>query len=146
MELWEWRDLSPRDLIAEIGNLHVDQFDALPFGAIELDPTGRVLRYNATEASLARRDPADVVGRHFFDEIAPCTNVREFRGRFEEAAWRRDLDVTFDYTFRFPHGWRQVRIRMVSISGISRILLTVEPTRMIARPEPTRTRRETECA
>ena len=136
MEMWEWRDLSPTELFREVGSLRREQFDLLPFGAILLDPRGNVLQYNRTEADLSQREPEEVVGRNFFEEIAPCTNVRDFRGRFVEAVWKRELDATFDFTFRFAHGWRQVRIRLVTLADTRNVLVTVEPLRVIAKPGP----------
>ena len=58
------------------------ELDALPFGVIALDRDGFVLRYNLYESRLARLDRNQVVGRNFFDEIAPCTRNEAFQGRF----------------------------------------------------------------
>ena len=63
--------------------LSPQEIDSLAFGAIELDRTGRVLRFNATESQLTGRKPEDVIGRSFFHEIAPCCNKPAFRGVFE---------------------------------------------------------------
>jgi PAS domain-containing protein len=56
----------------DIGGLSQEQLDALPIGVIELDRSGVVRRYNATEARAAGLDAQRVVGRHFFTEVAPC--------------------------------------------------------------------------
>lgn len=51
------------------------ELDALPFGAIRLDKDGTILSYNMTESKLTGRDPKKVIGRNFFEDVAPCTNV-----------------------------------------------------------------------
>ena len=66
--------------------------EGLPFGVIRLTGDGLVEAYNDTEARLARRSAASVIGRHFFNEVAPCTNVQAFAGRLalmRSAGWRR---------------------------------------------------------
>ena len=90
------------EMIRLLDTLSGTELDELPVGVIQLDRDGTVLRYNETESSLARLSPADVVGRNFFRDIAPCTAVRDFQGRFEEGVAREDLDATFEYRFRFP--------------------------------------------
>jgi photoactive yellow protein len=92
-------------------------YDALPFGAIKLDPNGVVLQYNAYEAKLARRDPQLVIGRNFFTEVAPCTNVQEFAGRFRTGVDTGSLNVTFPYRFMFPERYMDVEITMMLAPG-----------------------------
>lgn len=89
------------EMIQLLDTLTRDEIDELPVGVIQLDLDGTVLQYNETESSLARFSPADVVGRNFFREIAPCTAVRDFQGRFEQGVKTGDLDTTFGYRFRF---------------------------------------------
>lgn len=75
--------------------------DALPFGVIQLSRDGTILQYNRYEEDLARRRASDVIGKNFFTEVAPCTDVRAFAGRFREGVARGELHVTFDYVFAF---------------------------------------------
>lgn len=89
------------EMIQLLDTLTRSELDELPVGVIQLDRNGTVLQYNETESSLARFSRADVVGRSFFREIAPCTAVRDFQGRFEEGVESGDLDTTFGYQFRF---------------------------------------------
>ena len=93
------------------------EFDALPFGAIKLDINGQVLQYNAYEARLAKRDPKLVIGRNFFTEVAPCTNVQEFAGRFRSGVDAGALSVTFPYRFAFPERYVDVEITMMLAAG-----------------------------
>ncbi|KAA0252510.1 MAG: EAL domain-containing protein [Acidobacteria bacterium] len=86
--------------------LGIDSFaerdlDALPFGVIQLSRDGTILQYNRYEEDLARRRASEVIGKNFFTEVAPCTDVRAFAGRFREGVARGELHVTFDYVFAF---------------------------------------------
>lgn len=84
-----------------------EQLDALPLGVIELDSACVVRRYNRTEAAAAGLDPQQVIGRHFFDEVAPCTSVREFRGRVEQMIGTgHSVRDELDFVFRFRSGDR----------------------------------------
>jgi photoactive yellow protein len=104
---------APQSILDTIDTLENSQLDALPFGAIQLDPDGVVLAYNRTEERISGRAAAEVIGKNFFQEIAPCTRVRRFFGAFQSGVDRRDLNEVFDFTFRFPSGAREVRIRMI---------------------------------
>lgn len=90
------------------------------FGVIELDEDDVVRTYNSAESSLARRRPEATLGKNFFSEVAPCTDVAEFRGRVRSLVTDGD-EVRFDYVFAFPWGERRVRVRAIR-SGPSRWL------------------------
>lgn len=117
-------DVSSESILGEVGRLSAEALDELPFGAIELDPAGTVLSYNKAEERLAGRTRADVVGKNFFRDIAPCTRVRRFLGAFEVGVERKQLNEVFDFTFHFPAGAREVRIRMIYSAGSVWIFVT----------------------
>lgn len=98
----------------DVHTLSQEQLDALPIGVIELDENAIVRRYNAAEAKAAGLAVADVVGRHFFDEIAPCTSVKEFRGRCEELmrSPHNERDE-LDFLFKFRAGDRLAHLVFV---------------------------------
>jgi photoactive yellow protein len=77
------------------------QLDALPYGAIQLDIRGTVLKYNAYEGRLAGLTKEQVVGKNFFKQVAPCTDVQEFYGRFREGVEAGKLHCKFRYRFTF---------------------------------------------
>ncbi|MGL4488376.1 MAG: PAS domain-containing protein, partial [Rhizobiaceae bacterium] len=56
--------------------------EMLAFGAILLDRNARILKYNKAEGLIAGRNPDDVMGRNFFNEIAPCAKGKRFHGEF----------------------------------------------------------------
>ncbi len=88
--------------------------DALPFGAVRLDAEGRVIAYNRAEAAIAGTDPAQVVGRLFFTEVAPCAKVRAFGGEFLRlVAGGVSERIEFLFVFRRGGVDTPVRIRVV---------------------------------
>ncbi len=100
------------DVVKRLDAIEARELDQLPLGMIELDATGKILRFNKTEGDLARIDPKRQVGRNFFEEVAPCTKVQEFHGRFVEGVRKKELYETFGFEFQFPHGRREVAITL----------------------------------
>jgi photoactive yellow protein len=98
-----------------VDSLAEDEFNALPFGAIKLDTDGRILKYNLYESRLAQRDAEEVIGQNFFTEVAPCTNVQEFAGRYRQGIAEGKLNTTFPYRFLFPN--RAVNVEITLILG-----------------------------
>jgi photoactive yellow protein len=112
----------------ELRGMSRDEFDCLPFGAILLDCEGNVRAYNRWESRMSRRAPERVVGKNFFLEVAPCTNVEAFRGKLD--AMRPEVRNThvFDYHFDFPWGRRAVRIRFLVESTDERWVFVTDLT------------------
>lgn len=85
------------------------ELDQLPFGAIRLDKDGTILSYNKAEATLSGRKREKVMGKNFFTDVAPCTNVQDFAGTFREGVRKGSLHVVFPYIFDFEmeplHVW-----------------------------------------
>ena len=98
--------------LESIDRMNEAELDALPFGAIRLDKTGKVLSYNATEAKLTGRDPKRVIGRNFFTDVAPCTNVQGFAGRFREGVAKGEMHTIFPYRFDFEMAPRDVTVTL----------------------------------
>lgn len=88
------------------------ELDRQPFGIIRLDRAGTVLTFNSYEERLSKKSRGHVIGRNFFQEVAPCTRVKDFYGRFLEAVSLRAMNVTFGFTFPFPHGTRYVDVTL----------------------------------
>jgi two-component system sensor histidine kinase AtoS len=86
--------------------------ELLPLGVVVVDDHGRILYYNRREEEISGRRREDVVGRNFFREVAPCTEVQAFHGRFLEAMAGSGEEVEFDFTFPFAGGPREVRITL----------------------------------
>ncbi|MEM9194220.1 MAG: PAS domain-containing protein, partial [Myxococcota bacterium] len=68
----------------QVRRLDEASLDALPYGLVVVDSEGRVLLFNDTESRFVGLSRTKVVGRNFFRDIAPCTRVQQFEGRFRE--------------------------------------------------------------
>ena len=98
----------------DVFDLSREALDALPYGVITLDRRGTILRYNETEARFARRTQESTVGLNFFADVAPCTNVQAFKGRFDAFAAQSGSGVDrFDFSFAFRWGRADVSITML---------------------------------
>lgn len=54
----------------------------LPFGAILLDRNGGIVKYNKAEVLIGGRDPREVQGKNFFNDIALCSEGKRSHGEF----------------------------------------------------------------
>jgi photoactive yellow protein len=88
--------------------------ESLPFGAVLLDRTGKILKYNQAEGLITGRNPADVMGKLFFNDIAPCAKGKRFYGEFLRFASTGVLNVMLDYEFDYKMKPVRVRIHMKS--------------------------------
>jgi photoactive yellow protein len=110
--VFEWNE--PEALTAEaVATMSPEDWNEVAFGVIELDLAMTVRTYNPAECSLSRRNAASTIGRHFFEEVAPCTDGPGFRGRIETL--RHGDDRSFDFEFAFPWGVEQVRVRALRL-------------------------------
>lgn len=55
----------------------------LPFGLLELDPKGEVIRYSPASEQHSEMRAKDVLGRHFFREVLPDNHLKEAQARFQ---------------------------------------------------------------
>ena len=98
--------------LQSITRMSEQQLDELPFGAIKLDPNGTVLTYNLRESQLTGRKKENVIGKNFFTEVAPCTNVQAFAGRFREGIAKKEMHAIFPYRFDFKMAPRDVSVTL----------------------------------
>jgi photoactive yellow protein len=105
---------SPTHLSGRIAmeSLSPSDLDSLPFGVIKLDREGKILHYNDYESQLAGVDKAKALGKNFFTELAPCTDVQAFHGRFKDGVAKAELYVTFRYHFSFKKNPRDVTVTL----------------------------------
>jgi len=113
-------------MLTKVDHLTPAELDALPFGAIQLQPDGVILQFNEYEANLSNRRAPETLGRNFFRDVAPCTNVREFHGRFVEGIERGEMNVAFNFRFQFEQSPRDVRVTLFFSSPTSTVWVFVE--------------------
>ena len=90
------------------------RIDHLPFGAIYLDPQGRILRYSKVEAGFSGRNPEEVLGKSFFDEVAPCSKGQILYHKFFKGVAEGSLNLILDYSFDYGVGHAEVRVHLKS--------------------------------
>jgi photoactive yellow protein len=98
--------------------------DNLPYGAILLDQAGKILFYNRQEEERAARRREDLLDKDFF-EIAPCAQVREFRGQFLEVVREPGFLADFQFYFADPRAPRSVHISMASFTHRDELLCLI---------------------
>lgn len=86
--------------------------ERLPFGAVLLDRSGKIMKYNAAEGIIAGRSPSEVIGKKFFDEIAPCAKGKRFHGEFLKFYKTGQINTLFDYEFEYKAAPVRVRIHL----------------------------------
>jgi photoactive yellow protein len=112
------------DALATLNELDDDALDACAFGVIGMDPDGTVVQYNAFEQRRAGMTRDRVVGRHFFSEVAPCTNNYLVATRYEEEP---ALDAVIPYVFTLRMRPTPVDLRLLRGPGAPRMYLLVRP-------------------
>ena len=118
-------ELNP--LYQRIDAMRVDELDTLPNGAIQLAPDGTILQFNAYESELSGITRSEAIGKNFFKDVAPCTDVQEFYGRFREGAEARKLFVKFRYHFAFKQNPRNVVVTLFYSDSSKSVWVFVQP-------------------
>src|SRR4051794_37203081 len=94
--------------------------DALPFGAILVDGDGVILSCNTAACHTLGSMPEQLIGRGFFRDVAPCTDMPGFHGRFQDGILRGSLDVSFSFVFTFPTAPTRTEIYLLNATGPNR--------------------------
>lgn len=108
----------PDDLQNAMANISDEEVNNLMYGAIELDAEGTILRYNQAETELTGRKAEDVIGRNFFNDVAPCTRSNEFSGRFFEGVKTGEFNAAFEYLF--DHEMEPTKVRIIMIRSAAK--------------------------
>lgn len=101
--------------------LKPSDFDRLEFGLIAMTLEGIVVIYNSVESKYSGLSPERVLNRHFFTQVAPCTNNHLVAQRFNEL----QLDEIINYTFALRMKPVPVRLRMIRNTELKRMYLLV---------------------
>lgn len=84
--------------------------DDLPFGVIRFGPDYVVNAYNTFESGNAGLSVSRVIGKHFFEEVAPCMNNFMVAQRFEDEV---ELDAIIPYVLTLRMRPTRVRLRLL---------------------------------
>jgi photoactive yellow protein len=109
-----------------IFDLPESEIDDLPFGLIAVDHEGTIEQYNSFESRLSRLPRERVIGRNFFRDVAPCTAVQGFQGRFQRFVEEEGEGAeSFDFLFRFPFGTQHVSITFLRSAKMKQVKILV---------------------
>ncbi len=102
------------DPVEDLSDLEPQVFEALPFGAIQLAGDGTIVAYNRAESVLSGLAPEAVIGKNFFRDVAPCTAVKEFGGKFQSLRAKGENGRSkIRFLFTFARGAKLVEIAML---------------------------------
>ncbi|KPQ26750.1 MAG: photoactive yellow protein [Marinobacter excellens HL-55] len=105
------------DIGNQLSKMSDKDIENLAFGAINLDAKGKILKYNKAEGEITGRNPSEVIGKNFFTEVAPCTNSKEFYGKFRDGVNSGNLSTMFEYTFDYKMKPTKVKVHMKKALG-----------------------------
>ncbi len=104
--------------LQKIQRLHGEELDSAPFGVIVVDRAGTILEYNAYERSMADLGTRTVIGLNFFTDVAPCTAIRDFQGRFGDFLTSSETSIEpFEFVFPFARGPQRVSVVFVRLAN-----------------------------
>ncbi len=106
-------DFAHADIGPSLDTLDSEALEGLEFGVVRMSLDGRVDAYNGYESKLSGLSPSRVIGKHFFSEVAPCTNNVLVASRYEEGS----LDEELPYVFTLRMKPRKVMLRLVKRDG-----------------------------
>ncbi|MHB2210353.1 histidine kinase dimerization/phosphoacceptor domain -containing protein [Methylobacterium sp. CM6257] len=96
----------------DLDGLAPEALDRLDQSIIGLDASGTVVAFSEGASAISGLSREAVLGRDYFRDVMPGTNVPGFRGRFLAGGRRGGLDESFDHVFgRLPQPLR-ARVRM----------------------------------
>jgi len=88
----------------------------LPFGLLELDSAGVVVRYSPAFEQNPKVKSGDILGRNFFTEVLPAPEVKEHQGRFRLFMAEGQTRDQFSTTFQSEEGQVKVQILLALIT------------------------------
>ena len=96
----------------EIPLMTPEKLHDLPLGVIKLDDGGNIIFYSKGESKLSGFSADEVMGRHFFTDVAPCTNNRLVYRPFQEGILNGVLNMEVSYTFTYVMRPTNVRLHL----------------------------------
>jgi photoactive yellow protein len=114
--------------IEDLSHIPPECFDTLPYGVVLINAEGNVTGYNEKEAALSGLDPKKVLGRNFFNDIAPCARVKQFAGELERMRYEgANAKTEIRFLFKFARGTVMVQIVMVYLAISDSAVVMVKP-------------------
>jgi photoactive yellow protein len=87
----------------------------LPFGLLELDSNGAIIRYSPAAEQNSEMKASDVLGRHFFSEVLPDEHLREAQTRFQLFMAHGQTIDRFSTSFESEEGRIRVQVLLARV-------------------------------
>lgn len=115
------------DLLAQLEGMDDATLDSLDEGVIGFTELCLVDRYNRAETVNSGLSREEVMGRHLFEDVAPCMDNRLVAQRYADAATAGlALDLLLDFVFTYRMQPTPVRLRLLSSPTLRRRYLLVQ--------------------
>lgn len=98
-------------------------YDCLSFGVIKMDYNGMVTEYNRAQFDLTGVAAENAVGKHFFTQVAPCTNNFMVAEKYRQGI----LDESLPYIFTYITKPTKVELRLIKGRKGNQYLLAQAP-------------------
>ncbi|MFK7960055.1 MAG: photoactive yellow protein [Phycisphaerales bacterium] len=102
----------PDEVLEQCSSFTRADMDALPFGVVKCDDSGRVELYSRWETEMSGVPADQAEGRNFFTDVSPCANNGLFFGTFKKGVAASSMNVLFPYTFTYRMRPTNVRIHL----------------------------------
>lgn len=113
-------DLVSSDELHTVTTLQLDQY---AFGIIGFGSDLIVSAYNAAESKNAGLRRANVVGKHLFQEVAPCMNNYMIAQRFADEL---EIDAIVPYVLTLRMKPTPVRLRLLKVAHLDTRFLLID--------------------
>jgi photoactive yellow protein len=111
------------EILSHLETASENEIDALKFGVVRMKADATVTLYNAFESNLSGLDKKNVLGRNYFEQVAPCTNNYMVAQRFLDIP---EMDAVIPYVFSFRMKPTSVRLRLLRSASAKSMYLLVE--------------------
>lgn len=98
-------------------------YDRLSFGVVKMDYDGIVTEYNRAQFDLTGVAAENAIGKHFFTQVAPCTNNFMVAERYRQSI----LDESLPYIFTYITKPTKVELRLIKGPKGNQYLLAQTP-------------------
>lgn len=112
-----------QNLLSHLLSAGDDALDRLAFGVIGLDPQLVCERFNAFESAQSGLSPERVIGRPFFEQVAPCMNNYLVADRLREQG---PVDEIMSYVLSVRVTPTPVQLRLLVAADEPRRFLVID--------------------
>jgi photoactive yellow protein len=110
------------DLLQWLETNSESEYDTMDFGIVRMDHEGTVVAYNLAQSNLSGMKKEQVLGKHFFKQVSPCTNNFMVAGKYNVP----ELDETIPYMLTYVTKPVKVTLRLIKSPDGHQYLLSTK--------------------